>query len=315
MKKVLFTLALLLSTVAAQAQFVVSLNLNGTKPAYSNTLDLSKDFRRYNYEYIQQGPGGEVIGPFTGYTDSVILRDQQQYESDNFFAIGGGLKIGYQWQRIQFGVSGTFNYHLTSVDQDAARYMADNVNCDIFSLKKQSQLSDTTILVDYEGWFKEHYTSFTVAPYVRVELLQAGDIALFAEVNGFYSKVNKPQHHDYLDWYFHEMHNTIDTSFTIDQSAFSYGALLTPGLSWQLSPHCLVDLYFDFMAIGYRYTKSTNITVVDEYDYTASPRVLARRTTTTTVSEDTNIGFDLNAAPMAARNYTSWVRVGLSYTF
>ena len=314
MKKVFFTLALLISSVAAEAQFVVSLHLNGSKPSYSNTLDLSKDYRTYNYSFITQGPGGVVVGPFTGFTDSIV-NDQQQYESDTYYALGGGLKVGYQVQRFQFGVSGSFNFFHTHANQDAARYMTANPNCDVTVLQQQALNMDTMLLEDFEGWFNEYYTSFSVSPYVRCELVQAGDVALFAEVNGFFTKVNRPQHHDYLDWYHHEMHHTIDTTFAVDQTAMSYGALVTPGLSWQLSPNCLVDLYFDFLAVGYRYTKRVDVNVIDEYDYTASPRVLARRTTITTTSEDTNIGFDINAAPMSSRNYSTWVRVGFSYTF
>lgn len=318
MKKTVLLSLLILSSyflLPVRAQFVVGLYLNGSKPNYSSTMDMNTTYHRYNYEYITQGPGGESVGPFVGYTDSLVANKQYEYEDDAFFSVGGGLKIGYQWQGIQFGVSGTFNYFHTHADQDAARYMAANPNCDVNVLKTQSRLTDTMILNDYEGWFDEHYTSFSVSPYVRFELIQSGDIALFAEINGFYTKINKPKHHDYLDWYHHEMHHTIDTNYIVDNTTTSYGALVTPGLSWQLTPNCLLDLYFDFLAMGYRYTKSIDINVVDEYDYTASPRVLARRTTTTTVAEDTNIGFDLNAAPMSARNYSTWVRVGFSYTF
>lgn len=312
MKKTLLTIALLACAVAGQAQFVVSLHLNGMRPTLNQTTDYSTLYRQYNYE-IENTPTG-ISYRFIGFTDSTVT-DQKQYDADNYLALGGGAKIGYQIQRLQFGVSGTFNWHYTNADQDAARYMAANPNCDVFPLKKQAQLTDTMILEQYTGWFKEQFTSFTIAPYVRYELLQAGDLALFLEANAFFSKVNKPKHHDYLDWYYREMHGTIDTTFDVDHSTMSYGVLVTPGLSWQLSPNCLLDLYFDVLSIGYRYTKETTVDVIDEYDYTASPRVLSRRTTITTTLEDTHLGFDLQAAPMANRNYATWVRVGFSYTF
>lgn len=315
MKKTLLTLALLACTIASQAQFVVSLHLNGLRPTTSTTTDLSTVYRKYNYdiEYPPENPSHPIYH-FLGTTDSTVT-SQDQYDADNYLALGGGLKIGYQVQRFQFGISGNFNWHYTYNDQDAARYISNNPNCDVTSLKGQAQLEDTMILDDYVGWFKEYYTAFTIAPYLRVELVQSGDIAIFLETNGFFTKINKPRHHDFLDWYYHEMHSTIDTTFEVNRSTISYGALLTPGLSWQVSPNCLVDLYFDCLALGYRYTKSTVVDVIDEYDYTAEPRVLARRTTITTTSEDTNLGFDLNAAPMARRNYATWVRVGFSYTF
>lgn len=312
MKKTLLTIALLACAVTGQAQFVVSMYLNGSKPTASSTTDYSTLYRQYNYE-IENTPAG-VTYRFIGYTDSTAT-DQEQFEGDKYLALGGGAKIGYQIQRLQFGISGSFNWHHTSADQDAARYMSNNPYCNVFMLKKQASFPDSAILEDYVGWFKEYYTSWSIAPYVRYELVQAGDLALFVEANGFFSKVNKPHHHDYLDWTYREMHGTIDTAFDIDHSTTSFGALVTPGLSWQVSPNCLVDLYFDCLALGYRKIKDVTVTVVDEYDETASPRVLSRRTTTTVTNESTNIGFDLNAAPMANRNYATWVRVGFSYTF
>lgn len=315
MKKILLTIALITCAVAGQAQFVVSMHLNGIRPTYNQSTDYSTLYHQYNVEveYPPNDPSHPIYH-FNGYNDSVVT-SQQQYDADKYIALGGGLKIGYQVQRLQFGISGNFNWHYTTADQDAARYLRANPNCDINVLKQQAGLPDTMILEQYTGWLKEYYTSFTIAPYVRFEMLQAGDIALFVEANGFFSKVNKPKHHDYLDWYHKEMHHSIDTTFDVDHSTISYGALVTPGLSWQLSPHCLVDLYFDFLAIGYRYTKETTVDVYDEYDYTATPRVLSRRTTVTTTVEDTHLGFDLQAAPMSNRNYHTWVRVGFSYTF
>ena len=311
MKKILLTLALLSCAATIQAQFVVSLNLTGSKPDLSSSSDISTHYRNYNYE-APTGPGEPPT--LSGITDSVV-NSQMDLMPDKYLALGGGLKLGYQIQGLQFGISGSFNWYYTHNDQDAARYMNNNINCDVRPLQIQAQNPDTVLLQEYTGWFKEYYTAFTIAPYVRYELVQAGDIALFLEANGFFTKINKPQHHDYLDWYYHEMHGTIDTSFTIENSTISYGALVVPGLSWQISPHCLVDLYFDCLALGYRYTKNTNVDVFDVYDYTSEPRVLSRRTTTTTVTEDTNIGFDLNAAPTASRNYSTWLRVGFSYTF
>ena len=305
-----FSFYLLVSS-PLQAQFVVSLHLTGSMPDVSSSSDISTNYRKYNYE-APTGPG--ELPTLTGITDSVVT-SQLDLTPDKYLALGGGLKLGYQFQGIQFGISGSFNWYYTHNDQDAARYMAANPNCDINVLQNQARLTDTMILEQYTGWFKEYYTSFTIAPYVRYELVQAGDIALFLEANGFFTKINKPQHHDYLDWYYHEMHSTIDTSFTVDNATVSYGALVVPGLSWQLSPHCLVDLYFDCLALGYRYTKNTTVDVYDVYDYTSTPRVLSRRTTVTTLTEDSNIGFDLNAAPTASRNYSTWLRVGFSYTF
>lgn len=312
MKKTLLTIALLALAATGQAQFVVSMYLNGTKPTASSTTDYSTLYRQYNYD-IETTPSG-VSYTFTGFTDSTAT-DQELFDADKYIALGGGAKIGYQVQRLQFGISGTFNWYYTHFDQNAARYLSNNPDCDIWVLKNQAAFPDSAILENYVGWFKEYYTSWSVAPYIRYELVQTGDLALFIEANGFFAKVNEPQHHDYLDWTYREMHGTIDTSFAVRHSTTSYGVVVIPGFSWQLSPHCLVDLYFDCLALGYRKTRDITVTEKNEFDETAYPRILSRKTTTTTTIESTNLGFDLNAAPMANRNYATWVRVGFSYTF
>lgn len=324
MKKYFFLFSfylLALAPLPANAQFVVSLHLSGSLPSYSQTTDYSTLYRNYIYEEENiPAPGGGVtpVYHFRGYHDSTAT-SQNTLISDDYYSIGAGLKLGYQIQRLQFGISGSFHYHHTSASQDATRYLANNPNCDVQSLQRQAQASllnpDTVILDNYQGSFSQYYTSFTIAPYFRYEIVQAGDIAIFLEANAFYSKTNKPRHHDFLDWYYYEMHSTIDTTFDIDHQTVSLGALITPGLSWQLSPNCLIDLYFDCLALGYRNTTQTTVTVFDEYDYTASPRVLSRRTTTTVIDKSSHLGFDLNAAPTAKNNYSSWLRVGFSYTF
>ena len=87
----------------------------------------------------------------------------------------------------------------------------------------------------------------------------------------------------------------------------------TPGMSWQLSKHCSLDLYLDILAIAYDNTKTTDIVVDDLYDETASPRILARRTTTTTVTTTNEMGFNVKGSPLL--NNKNWVRVGFNYTF
>ena len=165
----------------------------------------------------------------------------------------------------------------------------------------------------HTGWYKQYRTSYTIAPYIRYELIQLGDLTFFAELNGYYTKVNNARHHDFLDWYYREMHNTIDTSFVIPESSVSMGAKITPGLSWQLSPHCNIDLYLDVLAFTFDYTVLSKRTVIDEYDYTTLPRVLARRTTIDATTTSTEMGFAVTGSPLV--NNRNWIRVGFNYTF
>jgi hypothetical protein len=287
MKKILIAIALVAATTIANAQFVVSLQLSG---AYnSGTTENHSTFTG-----ISRLTGADTTYNFGDTTTHIPSMD-----------ITGGFKFGYQFVRTQVGIAGYFGMNRVKGEETIREF---------FDAHPESIQARWNLNVeDCQSEYTEQRMHFTIAPYVRHELIQFGDVALFAELNGYFTKVLQPLRHDFLDWYNHEMHYTIDTSFRITNSSVSIGAKITPGMSWQLSKHCSLDLYLDILAIAYDNTKITDIVVDDLYDETASPRILARRTTTTTVTTTNKMGFNVKGSPLL--NNKNWVRVGFNYTF
>ena len=285
MRKFLIAFTFLALATAANAQFVVSAQLGGNFATGNMSSQL---------QYV------DSIGPHSEITDTPFA---------NQLSTTGGIKFGYQFGSLQVGLCASFSWSHTHADQSGSQYyLANPANPYITS-------AETFDMENYIGWYTQHASALTIAPYARYEFIQLGDVAFFAELNGYFCKSFKPVKHDYLDWTWFDLHNTIDTTYNIDLSSVSLGAKVTPGLSWQLTPHCGIDLYLDVLALCFDYTTITEITVVDEFDYTASPRVLARRTTTTTVSSSTALGFGPSGSHQLSGNDRNWVRVGFNYTF
>lgn len=280
MKKILLIITLVALAAVSQAQFVASLQLGGST-----------------------SKGSSVIASETRNNDTIIITPEVQDTLGTPIALTGGLKFGYQFGRFQAGITGSFTWNHYYCKQSVDEYGQINPDFDVARPHDK-----------YTGWYKQKFTSYSVAPYFRCELINFGDVTLFAELDLYYTKVNDPQRQDFIDWYAYEMHNTIDTSYDISLNSVSLGAKLVPGMTWQLSKSCSIELYFDFMAFCYDKTTFNSITVVDEYDYTAEPRILARRTTTTVEQVTTEMGFGVTGSPLL-NNDRNWIRAGFNYTF
>lgn len=280
MKKILLTLSLVALAAVSQAQFVASLQLGG------NT-----------------SKGSYTIAKETRNNDTIIITPEIQDTVGTPISLTGGFKFGYQFGRFQAGVTGSFTWNHYYSKQSVDEYAQINDDFDISKPKD-----------DFVGWYTQKYTAYTIAPYFRCDLINFGDVTLFAELDFYYTKVNNPHRRDFIDWYQYEMHSTIDTNYEVVINSVSLGAKIVPGMTWQLSGHCSVELYLDFMAFCYDRTTNNSITVVDEYDYTALPRILARRTTTTVDQVVTEMGFGVTGSPLLS-NDRNWVRVGFNYTF
>ena len=212
MKKILIAIALVAATTIANAQFVVSLQLSG---AYNSgtTENLS------TFTGISRLTGADTTYNFGDTTTHIPSMD-----------ITGGFKFGYQFVRTQVGIAGYFGMNRVKGEETIREF---------FDAHPESIQARWNLNVeDCQSEYTEQRMHFTIAPYVRHELIQFGDVALFAELNGYFTKVLQPLRHDFLDWYNHEMHYTIDTSFRITNSSVSIGAKITPGMSWQPgTPH------------------------------------------------------------------------------
>ena len=302
MKKLLLTISLLAVVAVANAQFAASIQLGGSHAVTGNSTTIVQTFDTLGI------PQFDTISTIPVTSNSATL----------------GLKFGYQLGRVQFGISGSFTQYFSNGEQTAEQYIQANPNSPY--MMEQVWVAATTSgklvdyldqITDYEGNFTERYNAFTIAPYVRFELIQLGDVAFFAELSGFFSKVNKPVHHDYLDWYAFEMHNMIDTTFTIDRSTTALGAKITPGLSWQLTEHCCLDLYFDLLALAYQKTVLTENILVEDYTnvWEERTRYLQYQERINRVTTATALGYNLVGLPGLSDANRNWVRVGFSYTF
>jgi hypothetical protein len=293
MKKIFLTIALIAFAATASAQFVVSAQLGGSYAFGSSTPDAT----------------------FTGMStltgnDTTYAVPTDTLTHDNPLYVTAGFKFGYQIGRLQMGLAASFAWSQLRSDMSASQFNLNNI-----LPSHNNPLNPNAPNTDYEGWYTLRRTSFTIAPYLRYEAIQLGDVAFFFELSGYYTRIFQPIRHDFVDWYCYEMHNTIDTTYHILDSATSLGAKITPGLSWQLSPHCYVDLYLDVLAFTFDRTTHINTDIVDEYIYTSGTPTLASRTTTTVTTTTTDLGFGVNGSKLLSPTGRNWVRVGFSYTF
>lgn len=298
MKKILFTLVLIALASTASAQFVVSAQLGGSYAFGSTTPDAT--FQGYS--------------TFTG-ADTTYMVPTDTLKHDNPLYLTAGFKFGYQIGRLQVGLAASFAWSHLRSSMSPSQFNLNHIMPDHLNPMTPGGVIYDAPYVDYEGWYVQRRSQFTIAPYLRYELIQLGDVAFFLELSGYYTRISQPVRHDYADWYRFEMHTTIDTTYHILDSATSLGAKITPGLNWQLTPHCHVDLYLDVLAFTFDRTTHINTDIIDEYISTSGTPTLASRTTTTVTTKTTDIGFGVNGSKWLSPTGRNWVRVGFSYTF
>jgi len=298
MKKILLTFAFIALISTVNAQFVVSAHLGGSYATGSMTPTQT--------EHVG-------ISPLTG-ADTVYYIDNDTLTMPNPLGVTGGLKFGYQIGRLQFGISGSWSWSHYKQEMSPREYYdyLSGYSDSPFFVVKPNKIPD---IKEWTGWYKWQQHSFTIAPYLRYELIQMGDVAFFLELNGYYSRTFQAKRHDYVDFVWLEMRNTVDSTYRIPDSSTSLGVKLTPGMSWQLSPHCYIDLYLDVLAFSYDKTTHISSHTYEMWDVIAEPNVIARREENTTTTTTTAMGFDLNGLPGHSASNRSWVRVGFNYTF
>ncbi|MBO4599912.1 MAG: hypothetical protein J5641_04150 [Bacteroidales bacterium] len=293
MKKILFILSMMALAATADAQFVVSAQVGGSYAFGATTPDAT--FQGYSQ--------------FTG-MDTTYAVPTDTLRHDNPLYLTLGFKFGYQIGRLQMGLAASFEWTHDRCDMSPSQF-----NTNRIMPAHINPLNPNAPNTDYEGWYKQRRYSFTIAPYLRYEVLQVGDVAFFLELNGYFTRISQPIRHDFVDWYCYEMHNTIDTTYHILDSGYSLGAKIVPGLSWQLSPHCYIDLYLDVLAFTFDKTTHYNTDVLDEYIFTSGEPTLASRTTTTVTTKTTDLGFGVNGSSLLSPTGRNWVRIGFNYTF
>ncbi|MBR3436061.1 MAG: hypothetical protein IKG88_09305 [Bacteroidales bacterium] len=281
MKKIALTLALIAFAFAANAQLTISANIGGNMTS------------------------GTVVTNthITVVTDSSVTRtDTMENRMDLTF----GMKIGYKFGKAQVGVAGSYGM-----------YTIKNQPLDLTLVPVVSTHMPGWA---YTGKMSTKGSSFMVAPYFRYDVLTAGDVALFVELDLFYSKVMNPKMSaEVRNWNIAmpaiAMTDTCNNR-VVPRSTTSMGARVLPGLSWQLSNHCGIDLYLDFLSLAY-YT-STNVFTTMDYGFHISPdqQVTYDVTATETITKTTEYGGGLTGTPLLTDiGVNNWVRVGFNLTF
>ncbi len=298
MKKTLLIFAFIALVAVANAQFVVSAHLGGSYATGSLTPTTT--------EHVG-------VSTLTG-NDTVYYINNDTTTMPTPLSVTAGLKFGYQIGRLQFGISGSYSWSQSKQEispEQYYNYISGYSDCPYFVVNP-NKIPD---IKDWTGWYKHQQSSFTIAPYLRYELIQMGDIAFFLDLDAYYTRTNQATRHDYVDFEWLEMRNTVDSTYSIPSSANSLGVKLTPGMSWQLDPHCYIDLYLDVLAFSYDHTTQEQSHTYETWDVIAEPNVVARREETTTTTTTNKLGFGLNGLPQYSLAGRSWVRVGFNYTF
>jgi len=254
--------------------------------------------------YLSANVGGGMSSISTSTTTKISIQCDSTYgptvvESPKVSSFVGGLKLGYKFGRVQVGISGSYNiYNQKGLPLDSSLMPTYE---DVPSMKVTGNM-DT------------RQDSYTIAPYVRVDAIKAGDIALFFELSGFYTATLNPKNTAHMTINVLGAAKSSDTTFRQISNATSWGVRITPGMSWQLSKHCGIDLYLDFLNLAYTVTTSHNETYTFEPVYDGPLFKGYKKTNTYNETEkSTYIGGALTGTPLLSDR--NWVRVGFNFTF
>ncbi|MCQ2295695.1 MAG: hypothetical protein MJZ67_08600 [Bacteroidales bacterium] len=281
MKKIVLTLALAAFAFAANAQIVVSANIGGNMTSGTlNTKTVVSIAENSSTESTQ-----DILS-----TTNIDL----------------GAKIGYKFGKCQAGIAGSFNmYSFENQDLDAT----------IIPIMNQ-----TVPHISTTGTMSTKGSTITVAPYFRYDIIQSGDIALFAELQLFYSMAGPQEITCHVEnksnmegFIFEEIR---DSTFSRPYNMTSMGAKVTPGLSWQLSKNCAFDLYFDFLSLAY--SKVTTTIMNNDYSFVFDGAGNYKYAVTSSEVTTETSGFDcaVTGTPLLTEvGSRNWVRVGFNLTF
>ena len=288
MKKIVLSLVLVCAALAANAQLVISANIGGNMS--------SGNVNTFRHVTIVLDSTSNVDVPKESYT--------------NFT---GGLKIGYKFGKAQVGIAGSYNMYTIE------NQMLDPTIIPIIGVYNGVNYGILGIITT--GGMETKGSSFTVAPYFRYDIVKSGDVSIFAELDLFFSRSNNPTIHAWesnvnpaLNWTL-----DLDSTFSRPMVTTSLGVSVVPGLSWQLTNNCGIDLYLDFLSLAY--SRTTTVRMDNEYSFKMSAvgtvmQVQTNVVSTVTTIEDTQFGGGLTGTPLLTElGKNNWVRVGFNFTF
>ena len=280
MKKIVLTLALAVCAFAANAQLVISANIGGNMT--SGTINSTTHV--------------------TVVTDSTYSSEAPMDKASSFT---GGLQIGYKFGKCQVGIVGgyTSSSTTTSALDPTCIPMIDNA------------------YYGTKGEMTVKQASLKVAPYFRYDVVTTGDVSIFAQLDAFYIMSMDPTVSATAHYFSKVSYNDFayDTSSTFVRpcNSTSLGVNITPGLNWQLTKNCGIDLFLDFLSLGF----ATTTTVMDNYTFNVVPGVggsfeAGIANTVTTTTKTTEYGGAITGTPILTKlGQNNWVRVGFYFTF
>lgn len=288
MKKIVLSLVLVCAALAANAQLVISANIGGNMS--------SGNVNTFKHVTIVLDSTSNVDVPKESYT--------------NFT---GGLKIGYKFGKAQVGVAGSYSMYTIE------NQMLDPTIIPIIGVYNGVNYGVAGVIST--GGMETKGSSYTVAPYFRYDIVKTGDVSIFAELDLFFSRSNNPTIHAWesnvnpaLNWKL-----DLDSTFSRPMVTTSLGVSVVPGLSWQLTNNCGIDLYLDFLSLAY--SKTTTVRMDNDYSFKMSAvgtvmQVQTNVVSTVTTIEDTQFGGGLTGTPLLTElGKNNWVRVGFNFTF
>ncbi|MBQ0015864.1 MAG: hypothetical protein KBT04_02635 [Bacteroidales bacterium] len=227
MKKVLFTIAAVALAVAANAQFVVGSNLMFSRTSNSNELNGTEVYSQDNLTsfVFNRNGNAQVVGgePFTSTFTNL------QFTPHVGYCFNDKLEAG-----IYFGYSTTNQKTPFNEDEYFAKYISN----------------------EFDGGL-----------YFRYSYAQLGKFKFFAQLYaGFYTTQSKLKYNredlgeDEITWE-HATIGGINLSQNINKT-FGIEAQITPGLEYAINDHFMVNLYLNFLTLGF-YTSTTTYKVED----------------------------------------------------
>lgn len=196
------------------------------------------------------------------------------------------LRAGYQFNRARVGLG--FGYGTTT--------LTNHVFVD--SLPK------------LESWMKQTFSVISGLLYFRYNVIEIGDISIFAELDGTLSITPNVKNHVYsnqLALLSGDNKDVIDTTYNGDTKITAFSVSVVPGVSWQISPYCSLDLYIDLLRIGYAYSKTS---VIQE-----TPSFNDKKDKTETTTTDSQFVFGCQMSPNSLFNDLSLFRLGFNLSF
>lgn len=280
MKKIVLTFALAFFAFAANAQLVVSANIGGSMT--SGNVNTKTHIT------------------LTGDSTYTTTADLEKTTNINL-----GAMVGYKFGKCQAGIAGSYNMY-TIANQELDPTII-------------PMMSSSISYINTTGSMTSKGSVLTVAPYFRYNVIEAGDVAIFLELDLFYSKSSDPTVTAHVENKSTNPNITfeqsLDSTFLRPLSCTSMGAKVVPGMNWQLSKNCAIDLYFDVLALAY--TTSTTVRMNNNYVCTfngTTPTYSTTSVTSTTTQQQ--FGGVLTGSPLLTeQGVNNWVRVGFNFTF